>query len=105
MNTPDTEWEKEVRTFVNELAMQLTPSNDTMNAVRLIRKDLPGFIGYMRTSRDTYWKERVLEATSDVIPPAGEMGDYERGVIEGGCYVKRIVLEALTPITHIRNRT
>ncbi len=59
INTPDTEMEKEVHTFVNGLAMQLTPSNDTMNAVRLIRKDLPDFISYMRTSRDTYWKERV----------------------------------------------
>ena len=55
------EWEKEVHTFVNELASQLTPSNDTMNAIRLIRNDLPDFIKYMRTSRDTYWKERVGE--------------------------------------------
>ena len=63
MNTPDTEWEtndweNEVHTFVNELAMQLKPSNDTMDAVRLIRNDLPDFIKHLRTPRDTYWKER-----------------------------------------------
>ena len=65
MDTPDIEWEKEVHTFVNELAMQLTPSNDTMNAVRLIRKDLPDFISYMRTSHTTYWKEQLQKTREE----------------------------------------
>ena len=75
--SPDTEWEKEVHTFVNEVAIQLKPSNDTMNAVRLIRKDLPDFIRYMRTSRDTYWKERVRDVKFDIEALRGSPRDTD----------------------------
>lgn len=36
--------EEVVREFANKLAMQLNPSNDTMEAIRLIRKELPTLI-------------------------------------------------------------
>ena len=49
-------------------------------------------------------REDILNATFDVMPAPDNakdfMGDFERGVVEGGYYVKKCVLEALTlPIT------
>lgn len=33
-----------IRKFTNKLAMQLKPSNDTMEAIRLFRNELPNFL-------------------------------------------------------------
>lgn len=37
-------WEGKQRHFVNGLAAQLNPSNDTMAAIRLFRSELPAFL-------------------------------------------------------------
>ena len=44
MTTTNDSVEKLVREFGNKLAMQLNPSNDTMQAIRLLRKELPDFL-------------------------------------------------------------
>lgn len=40
----DIKQQEEVKKFVNKLAMQLNPSNDTMEAIRLFRAELPSFL-------------------------------------------------------------
>jgi hypothetical protein len=47
---PERDWEKEIKDFGNKIAMQLRPSNDTMEAVRLVRKELPDFIKSVESS-------------------------------------------------------
>jgi hypothetical protein len=54
MDYPANEWREEVKTFCNEVAMQLKPSNDTMEAVRLFRNDLPEFIEHLLTTHSAH---------------------------------------------------
>jgi hypothetical protein len=48
-NIQETE-EKMVRDFCNQMAMQLNVSNDTIEAVRLFRKEIPNLLTTTRTS-------------------------------------------------------
>ena len=48
--------EQEIRKFTNDLGFQLKPSNDTMEAVRLFRKELPDFL--LRLEQATREDER-----------------------------------------------
>lgn len=54
MNTPDTEWEKELK---NQVVGMLHPE---------IYKRTVSFINSLLTSRDTYWKERVRSKREDL---------------------------------------
>lgn len=63
-NTPK-EIEDLVKEFGNKLAFKLNPSNDTMEAIRLLRKELPELLAEQdRISRESiarkeieYWKD------------------------------------------------
>lgn len=50
MSTNTQESSDEVRKFINELALQLQSSNDTMYAIRLFRKELPIFLAQRETA-------------------------------------------------------
>ena len=61
MNTPDTEWEKEK---FNELLTLVKRGHEAVINEEEIEEyygELRTFITSLRTSRDTYWKERVRE--------------------------------------------
>ncbi len=62
MTTPANEWreesEKAVRDFCNQIAMQLNASNDTMQAVRLFRKEIPNLLDTDRA--------RIVERISEL---------------------------------------
>lgn len=57
-DTPET-MEEGIKNFVNGLAFQLRPSNDTMDAVRLIRKELPSFISLAISSHNKELVEKI----------------------------------------------
>ena len=60
-HTPQESWVKELKTFCNEVAFQLKPSNDTMEAVRLFRKDLTGFVEYVVTTTEERARKEAVE--------------------------------------------
>jgi len=59
-NTPKT-IEDLVKEFGNKLAFKLNPSNDTMEAIRLLRKELPELLAEQdRISRESE-REKIIE--------------------------------------------
>lgn len=71
MNTSDTEWEKEK---FNELLTLVKRGHEAVINEEEIEEyygELRTFITSLRTSRDTYWKERVRKLIDE------NQGDYE----------------------------
>lgn len=54
-------WERVLRQFVNKIAAELNPSNDTMQAIRLIRKKLPEILLLQHKRTIQAVKSRVWE--------------------------------------------
>ena len=83
MNTPDTEWEKEK---FNELLTLVKRGHEAVINEEEIEEydgELRTFITSLRTSRDTYWKERVeklwgmlddIDSVPDMLHPNTERG-------------------------------
>lgn len=64
MNPEEQEsWERTLRHFVNSIAYELEPSNDTMNAVRLIRKKLPEILLLQHKRTLAMVKSKLWKAT------------------------------------------
>lgn len=55
----DIKQEEEIKKFVNKLAMQLNPSNDTMKAIRLLRKELPELLAEQNRISKESVKEKI----------------------------------------------
>ena len=58
MDTPDTEWEKVAVKLWN-----IALDNDNRNA----RQEFRDVLAQARTSRDTYWKERVRKEVEEIL--------------------------------------
>lgn len=69
--------EEMIHRFANSFALQLNPSNDTMEAVRLLRKELPSLLTQARLQerKDTIESE-IDENTSDGYHTFKELYEY-----------------------------
>lgn len=108
MNTTNTKprsVEEDTHKFANELAMQLRPSNDTMIAIRVLRRELPN----MLTTRDASIRREEMERIRTAIISKAQLIENpietSHGQIDGSFYqIYRGHLEdAVTPKEEITN--
>lgn len=69
--------ETTIKEFCNHLAFQLNPSNDTMEAIRLFRNELPNFL---ITSHINYLKGEIEEINNLVIS-LGSLCETETNIL------------------------
>lgn len=87
--------ERAIKKFCNGIALQLPPSNEVMEAIRLLNKELPLFV----QERDRISREEALKAIEKLeckYSPVGARPEYSDGVHRGFRSAKEEMIEALT---------
>ncbi len=95
MNTPDTEMEKaELAVFWDEMAQHLPKSIERSalgdeKIFRAFATAYPKIKKHLISSRDTYWKERIVAIINDIDAPEGAWREALTGF-------KQVLISAIT---------